>query len=242
MAGELTSSRSAQPPRHRSADLQPGHRVEGTAYCRASPGSALRFRLADPPRAGNAGCLLGGDRHPGQEPWLGHRHPRRADRGNWCLLRGSHQRPGRVQPRRRCDGSHVPGRGRAVPGHHLRLPGLLIGGYLAAPGWTRSWPIWRTALSVGQRQAVPGLRSSRPGTHRPPGITARPQPADTAGRSRRCGAAADAAGRGRHWRAGLRRAGQIQASLPLELRGNDSRRVGRSWLRAGLTSTGGTAQ
>jgi TAP-like protein len=36
-----------------------------------------------------------------------------------------------------------------------------------------------------------------------------------------------------------------QASLPpgpLELRGNEPRRVDRSWLRAGLTSTGGAAQ
>jgi len=41
------------------------------------------------------------------------------------------------------------------------------------------------------------------------------------------------------------RADQRQARLPpgpLELRGNEPRREDRSWLRAGLTSTGGAAQ
>ena len=116
--------RGRQPPRHRPADHQPGHRAQGTDDCRASPDSALRLRLADLLRAGGAGRLLRGDRHPGQEPWFGHCHHRRADRGNRCLLRSSHQCPGRVQSRRGCDSSHVLGRGRAVPGHHRQLPGL----------------------------------------------------------------------------------------------------------------------
>ena len=73
--------RGANPPRHRPADHHPGYRAEGTADRCASPGSALPLRLADPPGAGGVGRLLPGDRHPGQEPGLGHGHRRRADRG-----------------------------------------------------------------------------------------------------------------------------------------------------------------
>ena len=116
---------------------------------------------------GGPGRLLRGDRHPGQEPWFGPRDRRRADRGNWRLLRSPHQRPGRVQPRRRCDGSHVPGRGCAVPCHHLRLPGLpgvrrhLLHRHLRRAGAYGVRPVAepeRAALAGGPVLRRPGTR------------------------------------------------------------------------------------